>query len=174
MLPRAIATVQLRGLRGVTWEWREDAPEEAKAQPGRGVIAQEVEAVFPELVETDELGRKRVRYDGLVAPLCLAIAELLARVDALTPSAAMSGQPSGSARCGERAAEQVAEVGRGASGTQLDPQAVARVFPELVSTDEHGETVIAHHSLIGPLIEAVKELDARLTRLETHDAEART
>jgi endosialidase-like protein len=31
-----------------------EAPEEAKQQPGTGVIAQDVERVFPQLVETDE------------------------------------------------------------------------------------------------------------------------
>jgi hypothetical protein len=49
---------------------------------------------------------------------------------------------------------------------ELDPKAVENVFPELVTTDEHGEKTIAHHSLIGPLIEAVKELDERVRALE--------
>jgi hypothetical protein len=53
------ATENLAKLRGVTWEWRDDAPDDAKEQPGMGVIAQEVEKVFPELVTTDEQGRAR-------------------------------------------------------------------------------------------------------------------
>jgi hypothetical protein len=48
-----------------------------------GVIAQEVEEVFPQLVITDEQGRKTVDYVGLVAPLIEAIKELDARLGAL-------------------------------------------------------------------------------------------
>jgi hypothetical protein len=70
------ATRKIRELRGVTWEWREDAPAEAQQQPGIGVIAQEVEKVFPELVMTDEQGLKRVEYSGLIAPLIEAVKEL--------------------------------------------------------------------------------------------------
>jgi hypothetical protein len=77
------ATEKLQQLRGVTWEWREEAPEEAKEQPGLGVIAQEVEKVFPELVTTDDQGRKQVEYSGLIAPLIEAVKELDDRVRAL-------------------------------------------------------------------------------------------
>ena len=41
-------------LRGVTWEWRDMAPDEAKEFPGLGIIAQDVERIYPQLVETDE------------------------------------------------------------------------------------------------------------------------
>ena len=67
------ATEKIQQLKGVTWEWREEAPDEAKEQPGLGVIAQDVEKVFPELVETDDQGRKRVEYSGLIAPLIEAV-----------------------------------------------------------------------------------------------------
>jgi hypothetical protein len=77
------ATEKIQQLRGVTWEWREDAPEEAKAQPGLGVIAQDVEKVFPELVSTDEHGRKQVEYSGLIAPLIEAVKELDDRLKAI-------------------------------------------------------------------------------------------
>ncbi len=77
------ATGKIRELRGVTWEWREDAPAEAQQQPGMGVIAQEVEKVFPELVVTDEQGLKRVEYSGLIAPLIEAVKELDDRLRAL-------------------------------------------------------------------------------------------
>jgi hypothetical protein len=70
-------------LRGVTWEWRDEAPEEAKAFPGLGVIAQDVERVFPQLVETGEDGIKRVAYYGLIGPLIEAVKELDARVRTL-------------------------------------------------------------------------------------------
>ena len=70
------ATGKLQQLRGVRWEWIEEAPEDAKELPGLGVIAQEVEKVFPELVETGEDGYKRVHYYGLIGPLIEAVKEL--------------------------------------------------------------------------------------------------
>jgi trimeric autotransporter adhesin len=72
----------VRRLRGVTFEWGENAP---AALRGRelGVIAQEVEAVFPELVQTDASGMKRVNYQGLIAPLIEAVKELDERLTRL-------------------------------------------------------------------------------------------
>jgi hypothetical protein len=72
----------IRRLRGVSFEWREDL------QPGQsgkdlGVIAQEVEQVFPELVGVDQRGYKTVNYIGLIAPLIEAVKELDARITAL-------------------------------------------------------------------------------------------
>ena len=78
-----LATEKIAQLRGVTWEWRDDAPDDAKQQPGMGVIAQEVEKVFPELVTTDDQGRKKVEYEGLIAPLIEAVKELDARLRSL-------------------------------------------------------------------------------------------
>jgi hypothetical protein len=72
----------VRRLRGVSFEWREDAPS-GHSGKDLGVIAQEVEQIFPELVHTDERGYKRVKYAGLIAPLIEAIKELDARVQAL-------------------------------------------------------------------------------------------
>jgi trimeric autotransporter adhesin len=77
------ATHLIGELRGVTWEWREEAPAEAKDQPGIGLIAQDVEKVFPELVTEDEQGRKRVAYHGLIGPLVEAVKELDARLTAI-------------------------------------------------------------------------------------------
>jgi hypothetical protein len=77
------ATENLAHIRGVTWEWRDDAPDDAKDQPGIGVIAQEVERVFPELVTTDDQGRKKVNYVGLIGPLIEAVKELDARITKL-------------------------------------------------------------------------------------------
>jgi hypothetical protein len=74
------ATEMLGQLRGVRWRWRDSAPEEVKANPGMGVIAQEVEQVFPELVSVGEDGYKRVDYHGLVAPLIEAVKELDGRL----------------------------------------------------------------------------------------------
>ena len=60
-------------LRGVTYEW---------ADPSKGigeqigVIAQEVEQVFPQAVSTDNEGYKSVAYARLVGPLIEAVKEL--------------------------------------------------------------------------------------------------
>jgi hypothetical protein len=55
-----------------------------------GVIAQEVEQQFPEIVLEDQFGNKTIRYDRLVAPLIEAVktlreqnAQLEARIAAL-------------------------------------------------------------------------------------------
>jgi hypothetical protein len=75
------AVDRIKRLRGVRWRWREHAPPEAQALPGMGVIAQEVEAVFPDLVQNDERGFKTVYYPGLIAPLIEAVKELDARLE---------------------------------------------------------------------------------------------
>lgn len=62
-------------LRGVIYAWGEGA-EGLGYTPGQkdiGVIAQEVEAVFPELVTTAADGYKAVNYDKLSAVLLEAI-----------------------------------------------------------------------------------------------------
>ena len=48
-----------------------------------GVIAQEVEAVLPEVVFQDPTGTKSVAYGNLVALLIEAVKELKAEVDSL-------------------------------------------------------------------------------------------
>ena len=70
------------GSAGVSFEWRDGF------QPGtrtrtRGVIAQEVQAVFPDAVTEDESGYLMVDYNGLVAALIEAVKELAARVEEL-------------------------------------------------------------------------------------------
>jgi hypothetical protein len=72
----------VRRLRGVSFEWREDL-EPPHSGKDLGVIAQEVEQVFPELVHSDANGYKRVNYVGLIAPLIEAVKELDARITAL-------------------------------------------------------------------------------------------
>lgn len=61
-------------LNGVLFDWK------ASGETSIGVLAQEVEAVYPQLVSTadDELGTKSVHYDGLIAPLIEAVKELKA------------------------------------------------------------------------------------------------
>jgi hypothetical protein len=77
------AVGRLRRLRGVRWRWRDDAPDDAKATAPMGVVAQDVEAVFPELVVTDAKGHKRVSYTGLIGPLIEAVKELDERLRAV-------------------------------------------------------------------------------------------
>jgi Chaperone of endosialidase len=76
---------RVRRLRGVSYGWREG--EEHRGRTGRerelGVIAQEVEAVFPELVSTGKDGYKRVDYVGLIPVLIEAVKELDERLRAL-------------------------------------------------------------------------------------------
>ena len=69
-------------MRGVSWQWRDDNPAGLTGTDA-GVIAQEVEAVFPELVSTDERGFKTVSYGGLVAVLIEAVKELDTRLQRL-------------------------------------------------------------------------------------------
>ncbi len=59
-------------LNGVRFDWKNSGKSDL------GVLAQEVEAVFPELVTTadDDIGTKSVHYDGLIAPLIEAVKEL--------------------------------------------------------------------------------------------------
>lgn len=45
------------------------------------MIAQEVEKVFPEIVNTNSEGYKSVEYGNLIAPLIEAIKELNTKVD---------------------------------------------------------------------------------------------
>jgi len=70
-------------LNGVLFDWNEKA-EEKYGKVGReaGVIAQEVEAVLPEVVTTRDDGTKAVRYEKLVPLLIEAIKELNKKVEA--------------------------------------------------------------------------------------------
>ena len=78
---------RIRQLRGVTWNWHDDEAVRVRGlMPGErraGVIAQEVEAVFPQLVTEDAEGYKSVDYSGLVAVLIEAVKELDARLESL-------------------------------------------------------------------------------------------
>jgi hypothetical protein len=71
-------------IRGVSFEFIEEQMCTADQGTQLGVIAQEVEAQFPEIVLTNEDGIKTVRYDRLVAPLIEAVKEQQAIIEALT------------------------------------------------------------------------------------------
>ena len=80
---RRSAVTRIRNLRGVRWRWRDDVPPDVRANPQIGVIAQDVEAEFPELVSFDQRGFKTVHYEGLIAPLIEAVKELDSRLAAV-------------------------------------------------------------------------------------------
>jgi len=62
------ALAKIQALEGVNFRWQENDKESL------GLIAQDVEKVFPELVSTDEeTGLKSVQYGNLVAPLIEAV-----------------------------------------------------------------------------------------------------
>jgi hypothetical protein len=65
-------------LKGVSYEWKTAANERRGPRNSReiGLIAQEVEAVIPELVHTDSQGYKALSYDKIVPVLIEAVKEL--------------------------------------------------------------------------------------------------
>lgn len=68
-------------LEGVSFEWKDEARGKGT---NIGLIAQDVEKVYPELVATDkETGLKSVEYGNLVAPLIEAIKEQQRQIDLL-------------------------------------------------------------------------------------------
>jgi hypothetical protein len=80
---RNSAVGRLLTLRGVTWRWRDDVPTDMDQGSPMGVVAQDVEAEFPELIHVDERGFKTVNYTGLIAPLIEAVRELDERLRAV-------------------------------------------------------------------------------------------
>ena len=70
------ALEKILSLRGVTFEWKQEEFPERNFADGTqiGLIAQEVEEVFPELVSQGEY--KSVSYASLVSPLIEAVKEL--------------------------------------------------------------------------------------------------
>ena len=78
-IPNALDKVIM--MNGVEFDWLEfeaNKTQAIHANKGHdvGVIAQEIEAIFPELVDTRANGYKAVRYDRLVAVLIEAVKEL--------------------------------------------------------------------------------------------------
>ncbi|WP_374077846.1 tail fiber domain-containing protein [Bdellovibrio bacteriovorus] len=58
---------------GVSYYWKE--PQKYSEGLQRGVIAQQVEEIYPDLVKTDKLGMKKVNYLGLISPIIESIKE---------------------------------------------------------------------------------------------------
>ena len=67
---------------GYTFDWNENV-QSIYSGKDYGVIAQEIEEVFPELVQTRENGYKAVKYDKLVSVLIEGIKELTKQVEYL-------------------------------------------------------------------------------------------
>lgn len=67
----------VKSLRGVSFDWLENGGSEV------GVIAQEVEDVLPDVVNTNEDGIKSVKYGNMVAVLIEAMKEQQAQIDEL-------------------------------------------------------------------------------------------
>ena len=70
-------------IRGVEFDWVPKEGVHENEGHDIGVIAQEIEKVFPEVVQTRENGYKAVKYDKLTAVLISAIKELKAEIDEL-------------------------------------------------------------------------------------------
>jgi hypothetical protein len=76
---------RIKSLRGVSYRWRRDEFPAMAFPEGKqlGVIAQEVEAVIPEVVKTADDGFKSVEYAKLVALLIEAVKEQCLEIDQL-------------------------------------------------------------------------------------------
>ena len=81
-LPEDILDKVLK-IRGVTYKWRQNEFPKMEFEDGTqiGVIAQEIEEVFPEVVRTDENGYKSVDYSHLVPVLVEALKAENTKVD---------------------------------------------------------------------------------------------
>ena len=74
-LKKNITTIEnaldkVKQLRGVDFTWKDTN------EKGKGVIAQELQKVFPELVSEEDNGKLSVNYNGLIAVLIEAIKEI--------------------------------------------------------------------------------------------------
>jgi hypothetical protein len=78
------ALAKVLAIDGVTFKWNQNADAVQKTGVDVGVIAQQVESVFPEIVVTRDNGYKAVYYEKLVPLLIEAIKELNKKVDALS------------------------------------------------------------------------------------------
>lgn len=76
---------KILNLRGVRYDWKRDEfpNKHFNARKQIGLIAQEVDEQFPELVETGADGYKSVNYPALVAPLVEATRELNIKIETL-------------------------------------------------------------------------------------------
>ena len=80
IMPLTNALEKVLQLQGVSF-YQKNSKENEKQQVG--VIAQDVELIYPQVVVTNTQGYKSVRYDRLIAPLIESVKELKAENDAL-------------------------------------------------------------------------------------------
>lgn len=77
-------------MRGVSYNWKDESK---SPNTHIGVIAQEVEEIYPEFVMTDEDGMKSVNYSQMVAVLIEAVKELNTKIESLeTENAVLTAQ----------------------------------------------------------------------------------
>jgi hypothetical protein len=75
------ALEKISKINGVTFDWITPTPDRNRTEAG--LIAQEIQAVLPEVVTTREDGMLAVKYDRVISLLIEAIKELKAEVDQL-------------------------------------------------------------------------------------------
>ncbi len=73
IMPLENTLEKITQLQGVTFHWKDESRNDDLRM---GVIAQDVEKVFPEIVATDQRGYKSVSYSKLIIPVIEAIKEL--------------------------------------------------------------------------------------------------
>jgi hypothetical protein len=84
IVPIQNALDKIRKISGNTYDWKEENKIEHGYEGNDvGVIAQEIEAVLPQLVQTRESGFKAVKYDKLVALLIEGIKEQQLQIEQL-------------------------------------------------------------------------------------------
>jgi hypothetical protein len=85
IIPLTSALDKLQSINGVSYNWNDTAKEAGFTDDTTqiGVIAQEIEEVYPELVKQNPNGFKAVAYDRLTAILIEAVKELTERVKKL-------------------------------------------------------------------------------------------
>ena len=147
---------RIRRLRGVSWEWRPDAPIDREGREA-GVIAQDVRAVLPDLVVTAPEGHLTVDYGGLSLELARAMQELGDRIrDVELDRATRPSLSDGEAK-------------QDVTGIDPGDDPVTTALANLEAGRLRG---IDHTALVGTLVEAVKELDHRLAEIESRIPEA--
>jgi hypothetical protein len=83
IIPLTSALTRLLRLRGVTFEWKDPAKHGNLTGTQIGMIAQQVEEVFPEWVGTDTEGYKTLTYRGFEALTVESLRELQSENDRL-------------------------------------------------------------------------------------------
>jgi len=74
---------KVQSLKGVTWNWNDNADELQQSLPNVGVIAQDVEKVLPQLVTNRDNGYKGVDYAKLTGLLIEAVKDQQKQIDEL-------------------------------------------------------------------------------------------